>query len=256
MPVPGQVTNPELLHAEDVTFESDGYPMEAYLARPRQPGPRPGIIVIHEAFGPVDHTRDIARRFANIGYIALAPNLYSRVGAPDPNDMQSVFAKMLGLRDAQVVRDLEAAAAYLRAQEGATGKVGCIGFCSGGRQTLLFACSSNKVDAAVDCWGGFITRASPDAITTPERPVPVMDLVAHLHCPLLAVSGAEDQNPSPADAEELRRRLERAGKTAMVKVFENAGHDFLADYRPQHYREGPAFELWPQIVSFFETHLR
>ncbi|MBX6378687.1 MAG: dienelactone hydrolase family protein [Clostridia bacterium] len=255
MRVPGQVTDPSSLHTEDLVFESDGDRIDAYLARPRQPGVRPGVIVVHEAFGLVEHIRDIARRLANVGFIALAPNLYARVGSPDPGDMASVLEKMFSLPDAQVVRDLEAAAAFLRAQEGSNGKVGCIGFCSGGRQTLLFACSSNRVDAAIDCWGAFITRATPDALTTPQRPTPVIDLVPQLRCPLLAVFGAEDRNPSPADAETLRARLQGTAKPWTVKVFENAGHAFLADYRPT-YREGPAFELWPQIVSFFQTHLR
>ncbi len=255
MPIPGQVTNPEAVQTQDVSFPSGGDTVQGYLARPSRPGTYPGVIVIHEAFGMVEHIRDLARRFANAGFIGLAPDLYSRVGGPNPDDMQSVFPKMFGLADAQVVRDLEAAAAYLRGQEGANGKVGCIGFCSGGRQTLLFACSSDQVDAAVDCWGGFISRATPDALTTPERPTPIMDLLPQLRCPLFAVFGAEDQNPTTAEAEEMRRRLEQAGKTFQIKVFENAGHAFLADYRPS-YREGPANELWPQIISFFETHLR
>ena len=255
MAVPGEVLNPAALRATDVTFNCDGAAIEGYLARPATTDLRSSILVIHEAFGPVEHIRDIARRFANIGFNALAPDLYSRIGAPDPSDMQSVRNKMFSLPDAQIVRDLEAAAAYLRALDGATAKVGCIGFCSGGRQTLLFACSSDKLDAAVDCWGGFITRASDDAKTTPERPRPVIDMVTGLRCPLFVVIGAEDQNPSPGEGAELRSRLEQAGKTAVVEVFENAGHAFLADYRPS-YREGPALELWPQIVSFFETHLR
>ena len=255
MPVPGQVTDPAAVQTSDVTFQSNGDTIRGYLARPSRSGTYPGVIVIHEAFGLVEHIRDVARRFANSNFIALAPDLYSRVGGPNPDDMQSVLPKMFSLSDAQVVRDLEAAATYLWGQEGASGKVGCIGFCSGGRQTLLFACSSDQVDAAVDCWGGFISRATPNDVTTPERPTPVIDLLPQLRCPLFAVFGAEDQNPTTAEAEEMRRRLEQAGKTYEIKVFENAGHAFLADYRPS-YREGPAFELWPQIVSFFETHLR
>ena len=256
MPVPGQVANPELLHTRDVSYQSGGDVMAAYLARPRAPGTYPGIIVIHEVVGLVEHIRDVTRRLANVGYIALAPSLYIRVGNPDPRDMPSVFLKAGSLSDSQLLRDLEAAAVYLRAQEGASGKVGCIGFSFGGRLALLLASSSDKVDGAVDCWGGFITRANPTQVTTPQRPTPVIDLVDQLHCPLLAVFGAEDQSPSPTDAAELRSRLEKTGKTATVKIFENAGHAFFADYRPEQYREGPAFELWPQVVSFFETHLK
>ena len=169
--------------------------------------------------------------------------------------MATVMPVMFGKPDAEAVRDLEAAAAHLRGLSGATAKVGAIGFCSGGRQTLLFACSSDKVDAAVDCWGGFIHRATPDAETTPSRPKPILDLVGQLHCPLFAVFGEEDQNPTVAQSEELRTRGQRAGKDVTIKVYKNAGHAFLADYRPS-YREQPASELWSDAVGFFDKHLK
>jgi carboxymethylenebutenolidase len=255
MPPPGEVTNPAARETRDVTFQSDGFAMRAYLARPKAPGTYPAVIVLHEAFGLVDHERDVARRFANAGFIALAPDVYSRVGAPqNASDMTEVRAKMFGITDTQLVRDFEAAAAFVRAQPGASGKVGCVGFCVGGRWTLLFACSSDKLDAAIDCWGGFITRATPEAVTTPARPTPVIDLAARLHCPLYIVCGEEDQNPSPADAAELGRRLEQAGKKFQLEVFKNAGHAFFADYRSS-YRESAAFDLWPKMVAFFKTHL-
>lgn len=255
MAVPGEVRDLSLLETGSITYPSEGAAVEAYLARPRRAGPRPGVIVIHEAFGPVEHIHDLARRFANAGFTALAPNLYTRAGAPDPKNMDAVLAKMFALPDAQAVRDLEAAAAYLRGQPDSNGKVGCIGFCSGGRQTLLLACSSGQIDAAVDCWGGFITRATPTAATTPERPTPIIDLVPQIRCPLYAVFGVEDQNPSPADAELLKRKLAAARPSSEVEVFAEAGHAFLADYRPT-YREGPAVRLWPKIVAFLSTQLR
>jgi carboxymethylenebutenolidase len=256
MPLAGEVTDLSRLDTRDVTFESDGFRMEAYLARPKAPGTYPSVLILHEAFGLVEHERDVARRFANQGFIALAPNVYSRVGAlKNATDMAEVRAKMFGLSDAQLVRDFEAAAGYLRAEPGSNGKVGCVGFCVGGRWTLLFACSSDKVNAAIDCWGGFVTRATPDALSTPERPKPVADLIPQLHCPLYVVCGEEDQNPSAADAEELRKRLEQASKTFQIDVFKNAGHAFFADYRPS-YREKAAFELWPKMVDFFKTRLK
>lgn len=243
MALAGEVSNPNAIETSDVSFQSDGAAIGAYLARPKAPGTYPALIVLHEAFGLVEHERDVARRFANAGFIALAPDVYSRIGAPkNASDMTEVRAKMFGLPDSQVVRDFEAATAFIRSQPGANGKIGCVGFCVGGRWTLLFASSSDKVDAAIDCWGGFITRATPDALTIPERPKPLIEMAPQLHCPLYIVCGEEDQNPAPADAEELRKRATQAGKTVQYDLFKQAGHAFFADYRPS-YREKAAFEL-------------
>jgi carboxymethylenebutenolidase len=254
--IPGAVTDPSRVRDETIEFKSGSDTIGGYLARPSQPGRNPGIVVIHEAFGLVEHIRDIARRFANIGYNALAPDLYTRAGGPsNPDDIATVMPVMFAKPDAEAVQDLEAAAAHLRDLPSASAKVGAIGFCSGGRQTLLFACSSNKVDAAIDCWGGFIDRATPDAQTTPARPTPVITMVEKLSCPLFAVFGEEDQNPPVALAEELRSRAQRAGKDVTTKVYKNAGHAFLADYRPS-YREQPAIELWTDAVAFFAKQLK
>jgi carboxymethylenebutenolidase len=254
--VPGAVTDPSRIKGGVIALPTGGGHIAAYLARPHEPGSYPGIVVIQEAFGLVDHICDLARRFASIGYNAVAPALYWRRGAPkDPDVMEQVFPVMFGLPDSEAVQDLEAAADYLNAMPGATGKVGAIGFCSGGRHTLLFACSSAKVNAAVDCWGGFIHRATPDAETTPARPKAILDLVGQLHCPLFAVFGEEDQNPSVAQSEELKKRADAAGKDVTVKVYKNAGHAFLADYRPS-YREGPAHELWADATAFLGKHLK
>ena len=254
--VPGAVTDPDRVKSEEIRFQSGSDRIPGYMARPTQPGSYPGIVVIHEAFGLVEHIRDLARRFANIGYNALAPDLYSRAGGPsDPNDINTVFPVMFGLPDKQAVQDLEAAAAHLRGLPGATGKIGAIGFCSGGRHTLLFACSSSKVDAAIDCWGGFIDRATPDNETTTARPTPVLDLVKNLHCPLFGVFGVEDQNPPVALEAELKTRAAAAGKDVTTKIYQGAGHAFLADYRPS-YREKPALELWNDSTVFFAKHLK
>jgi carboxymethylenebutenolidase len=253
---PGVVTDPSRIKGGVISLPTAGGNIAAYVASPNQPGNYPGIVVIQEAFGMVDHICDLARRFANIGYNACAPALYWRRGAPkDPGNMDDVFPVMFGLPDNEAVQDLEAAADYLRALPGATGKVGAIGFCSGGRHTLLFACSSNKVDAAIDCWGGFIHRAKPDEETNAARPKPPLDMVGQLHCPLFGVFGAEDQNPPVELAAELKKRADAAGKDVTTKIYQGAGHAFLADYRPS-YREGPAFQLWGDILMYFDKHLR
>lgn len=254
--VPGVVSDPSRIKGGVISLPTANGNIAAYVAHPSQPGNYPGIVVIQEAFGLVDHICDLARRFANIGYNACAPALYWRRGAPkNPDNMDDVRPVMFGLPDSEAVQDLNAAADYLRAMPGATGKVGAIGFCSGGRHTLLFACSSNKVDAAIDCWGGFINRANPNEETNAARPKPPLDMVGQLHCPLFGVFGAEDENPPVALEAELKKRGQAAGKDVTTKIYGGAGHAFLADYRPT-YREGPAHELWGDVQSFFGKHLK
>jgi carboxymethylenebutenolidase len=256
MSVPGAVQDPERLEAADITIDSGGFAMPAYLARPRDAAERPGIVVIHDAFGLRDHTRDVTRRFANAGFDALAPDLYARTGEPGANgDMADLFAAMLRVEDATVITDLDASAAHLRSLDGGNGKVGVVGFCAGGRNTLLFACSSESPDAAIDCWGGFLDRASADAETTPQRPTPVLDIAGNLRCPLLLVGGVEDQNPAPQLLTDLHARLHAAGKDVALHLFDNAGHAFFHNERPA-YREEAAHQLWPIMLEFFATHLR
>jgi carboxymethylenebutenolidase len=256
--VPGAVTDPSVIIGEDLTFPgAEGLPVNGYLARPAAGGARPAVIVIHEAFGVNEHIRDIANRFANLGYVALAVDLYTRYGGPpEPGgDMQAMMKKLLSMSDALALGDLDGAADYLRSREDATGKVGCIGFCMGGRYSLLFACSGDRLDAAADCWGGFIQRSSPDEISTPERPTPPLELADKISCPLLAAVGAEDQNPSPELGQQLLDRASQSGWEVKVDIYEGAGHAFFADYRP-NYRPGPAAKLWQEIVPFFERHLQ
>jgi carboxymethylenebutenolidase len=254
--VPGAVTDTSGLTAEELTFPGgEGVAVNGYLARPRTAGRRPAMIVIHEAGGLNDHAKDVCRRFANIGYVALGVDLYTREGGPPPmDDMAKVLDRLFAMRDEIVLGDLEGAADHLRGRDEVNGKVGCIGFCMGGRHTLLFACSSDRLDAAVDCWGGFIDRATPDAQSTPERPVPPLALAGRLKCPLLAAVGAEDQNPSPEIAERLRAAVAQSPHETRVDVYEGASHAFFADYRPT-YRPEAAARLWERVVPFLARHL-
>jgi len=255
--VPGAVLDPSALQAEDITFAgADGVEVNGYLVRPVTPGSHPGMIVIHHAGGLGEHIRDVTNRFANLGYVALGVDLYTREGGPPPmDDVQALMARLFAMSDATALGDLEGAADFLRAREDVTGRVGCIGFCMGGRYTLLFACASDRLDAAVDCWGGFIDRATPDEASTPQRPRPPLELAGELCCPLLAAVGAEDQNPSPALGEELRERAAASGREVTVDVYEGAGHAFFADYRPS-YRPQPAAKLWERVVPFLARHLQ
>jgi carboxymethylenebutenolidase len=255
--VPGAVSDVSNLRAEDLTFVgARGETVDGYLARPADGGPNPAMIVIHEAGGLGEHIRDVANRLANIGYVTLAPDLYTREGGPpDTNDMQKVLARLFSMEDAVVQGDLEGAATYLLDRPETTDKLGCIGFCFGGRHALLLAASTEKLSAAVDCWGGFIDKATTEEHTTPQRPVPPLDMAAQVRCPLYAAIGAEDHNPSLEIGERLREQLAKSGQEFEVEVYEGAGHAFFADYRPT-YRPKPAAELWERIVPFLERHLR
>jgi carboxymethylenebutenolidase len=258
--VPGAVTDPTRVADEELTYTgAGGTQINGYLARPSAldaDGQAPGMIVIHEAGGLGDHIRDVTRRFANIGYIALGVDLYTREGGPPPmDDLQALMARLFAMSDAVVLGDLEGAADYLRARADVAGRLGCIGFCMGGRFTLLFACASDRLDAAVDCWGGFIDAATPEERVTELRPQPPLELAPQVRCPLMAAVGAEDHNPSPELAERLREGLAQSPHETRVDVYEGAGHAFFADYRPS-YRPAPAALLWEQVVPFLDNHLR
>ncbi|MGA2321702.1 MAG: dienelactone hydrolase family protein [Solirubrobacteraceae bacterium] len=255
--VPGAVSDPARIAAEDLTFAGAGDDqVNGYLARQTGPGKRPAMIVIHEAMGLNEHIRDVTNRFAALGYVALGVDLFTREGGPPPmGDRQAMMERLVAMSDETVLGDLEGAADFLLAREEVDGKIGAVGFCMGGRYTLLFACASDRLDAAVDCWGGFIDKATPEQDSTPERPRPPLELAGELHCPLLAAVGAEDQNPSPQIGSQLRERAGASGAEVKVDVYEGAGHAFFADYRPS-YRPGPAAELWGEIVPFLERHLQ
>lgn len=255
--VPGAVTNPEAIEAKDIVFAgAEDTQIGGYLARPTATGKHPGMLVIQDAGGLSDHIKDITRRIANLGYVALAADLYTREGGPPPaGDLPRMMARLFAMSDATVLGDLEGAIHLLRSRQDVTEKVGCIGFCMGGRCTLLLAGSSDKLDAAIDCWGGFIDRATPEEHSTPERPTPPLELAKKVDCPLMAAIGAEDQNPSPEMGERLREALASTPHETRVDVYQGAGHAFFADYRPS-FRPEAAATLWSRVVPFLATHLQ
>lgn len=229
---------------------ADGTAINAHFSRPAASGTYPGVIVIMEAFGLNAHIKDVANRFAQNGYLAIAPDMYTREGSPDETNMDSVIKTMFSVPDSQAMADLDSAALYLKGQSDSNGKVGVIGFCSGGRYTLMVGCTSSNVDACVDSAGGFIIQDEH----TEQRPVSPIDLVQHLNCPLLALFGEEDPNPSPAHAERLQAELDKHGKTYEFIVYRNAGHAFFADYRPS-YRAAAAQDMWHRVLGFYGKYL-
>ncbi len=245
--------NYEGLVAEITGFTGDKKDIiGGYLARPIGSGPYPGVIVIHEVFGLVEHTKEIARKFAAHGYIALAPDLYYREGPGEPEKVSAAVRQSGGVADSRVIGDLEGAITALRSLATCNGKIGCIGYCSGGRQTLLFACNTKNLSAAVDCYGG---RVITDELT-PKQPQAVIDMIPNLSCPVLGLFGESDQNPSPQHVARLEEELKKYHKEYQFKTYlADAGHGFFADYRPS-YRQTAAVDGWQRIFDFFGRHLK
>jgi carboxymethylenebutenolidase len=144
--------------------------------------------------------------------------------------------------------------AYLRAQPNASGTIGVIGFCSGGRHAYLVACTLPGIDAAVDCWGGRVIVHDPAADLTPKRPTEVIKLTPSLSCPLLGIFGNDDKNPNRADVDRTEAELKRLGKSYEFHRYDGAGHGFFSNDRPA-YRPEQAVDGWQKIFAFFGKHL-
>jgi carboxymethylenebutenolidase len=224
----------------------------AYLAHPPGRGPFAGVVVLHHMPGYDEATKQITEIFAANGYTAIMPNLHWR-DAPgaSPDDASAAARAAGGVPDERLVGDVDGAARYLRSLGSTNGKVGVIGYCSGGRQAFLAACRL-PLDAAVDCYGAFVVAPPPDGI--PLKVEPVVGLAGDLSCPLLGLFGAEDTHPSPAETARLEQELTRLGKTFELHTYPDAGHGFFAADRPS-YRAEAAAAGWQRIWDWFGRHL-
>ncbi|MCL6550471.1 MAG: dienelactone hydrolase family protein, partial [Acidothermus cellulolyticus] len=197
-------------------------------------------------------TKEITRRFAEAGFNAICPNLYSRE-APGaaPDDAAAAARARGGVPDDRLVGDVAGAATYLRELSNANGKVGVIGYCSGGRQAVLAACSLD-INAAVDCYGAFVVSPPPPGAPLAVRPL--TDELPKLRCPLLGLFGADDAHPSPAETAEFEKILAEHGKTYEFHTYNGAGHAFFAVDRPS-YRPEAANDGWQRILEWFQRYL-
>ncbi|HEV2348180.1 MAG TPA: dienelactone hydrolase family protein [Actinocrinis sp.] len=232
-----------------------GAEIEAYTARPQDSHPRGGVVVIHHLPGYDDQTKEIVRRFAHLGFNAAMPNLFwhDAPGAA-PDDAAAAGRAKGGVPDERLVGDVAGAAEYLRSLPNANGKVGVIGYCSGGRQSVLAACSL-PLDAAVDCYGAFVT-GDPSALEGhPMRNVSTLEnRLADLRCPLLGLFGAQDSYPSPDEVAQLEHLLTEHGKSFEFHTYDDAGHAFFAVERPA-FRPQSAKDGWERIEAFFGKYL-
>ncbi|HUJ04815.1 MAG TPA: dienelactone hydrolase family protein [Streptosporangiaceae bacterium] len=242
----------EAMIAETITITGHGGDeIEAYIARPQGTESFGGVVVIHHMPGYDASTKEITRKFAAHGYAALMPNLYHREApGANPDDAAATARAKGGVPDERLVGDVAGAADYLRGLPGANGKVGVIGYCSGGRQSFLAACSL-QLDAAVDCYGAAVVRV-PEGM--PASFTPVVGLSEHLSCPLLGLFGADDKFPTPEETAELSEVLDGLGKPHEFHTFAGAGHAFFSPNRPS-YRVEAANEGWERVWEFYGKHL-
>jgi carboxymethylenebutenolidase len=247
MPYEGQ-------QAELVSFRGhNGDMAEAYYGRPARPGKVPGVVVLHHIIGWDEWTTEVTRKFAHHGYAAIAPNLFFRFGQGSPDDVAARARPAGGASDAEVMGDAAGAMAFLRAQANSNGKIGVIGFCSGGRHTYLAACTIPNIDAAVDCWGGNVVVNDPASLT-PKRPVAPIDLTSTMSCPLLGIFGNDDMNPSRADVNKAEEALKRLGKTYDFHRYDGAGHGFF-NWHAAAYRQQQADDAWRKVFAFYAKYL-
>jgi carboxymethylenebutenolidase len=242
------------LIAETVAFRGhNGDQGEAYYARPTRPGHFPGVVVIHHLPGWDEWITEVVRKFAHHGFAVVAPHLYFRDGPGSPDDVGARVRAAGGVADDQVLGDVKGAMDFLRAQPNANGKIGVIGFCSGGRHAYLAACRLAGIDAVVDCWGGNVI-VDDKSLLNAKRPVAPIDLTEQLRCPLLGLFGNEDENPNVDQVNRTEATLKRLGKNYAFYRYDGAGHAFFNTARTA-YRAEQATDGWAKVLAFFHKHL-
>ena len=243
------VTDANGLDAGEVRIPvSDGV-VPAYRAKPTHGARWPVVLVVQEVFGVHEHIKDICRRFAKLGFYAIAPSLYARYGDPgkytDPHAlMTEIVAKV---PDAGVMSDLDAASAFAANEHADASRLGIIGFCWGGRIVWLYAAHNPKLKAAASFYGPLRGPVPPN----PLRPLYPLDITAKLHAPVLGFYGGKDMGIHLSDVEAMRVALAKSGKLdCRIDVFMDAGHGFFADYRPS-YNEADAKLAWARALEWF-----
>ena len=253
-PVAGQIitTPTEGLATAEAKVPAGDFQVPIYEARPAAAGRYPVVLVLPEAWGMHEHIKDVTRRFAREGFLAITLEPYARDGGVmHLPDQASVMRVINAVPDARVMGDLDAIVAYAKQHAAALPeRIGVTGFCRGGTYTLLFTTHSREVKAAV-AWYGQIKPAKTPGIRTAGP----LDLAGQITAPLLGLYGDADQGIPVADVREMEAALKAAGKTAEFVVYPGAPHAFHADYRPS-YRPEAARDGWSRCVAWFNNYLK
>ncbi|HEY9874894.1 MAG TPA: dienelactone hydrolase family protein [Candidatus Obscuribacterales bacterium] len=222
----------------------------AYRAMPATGKNFPVVLVVQEIFGVHEHLQDICRRFAKLGYLAIAPELFVRQGdVSQISDIQEIISKVVSkVPDAQVMSDLDATVKWAKkSSKGNINKLGITGFCWGGRIVWMYAAHNPKVKAGVAWYGRLVGNSTA---LTPKQPV---DIAADLKVPVLGLYGGSDNGIPVETVEQMRERLKAGKSNSEIVVYPDTPHGFFADYRPS-YREEQALDGWKRLQAWFKQH--
>ena len=246
-------TDTDGLAAGEFEVRIGDYGMPVYEARPASGSGHPIVLVISEIWGVHEYIRDSTRRFAKVGYHAVAPELFKREGGvAQLTNVQDILKIVLGQKREQTLGDLKAAVEWAKTRQGARAdRVGVTGWCWGGSTTIQVAATNPDIKAAV-AWYGPSGRPYQGA----SGPVTGFDLAKDIKAPFLGLFGETDTNPKPEDARKFGEMLKEHGnKNVEIVIYPGAGHAFHADYRPS-YKPEAAADAWKRCVGWFDKYLK
>jgi carboxymethylenebutenolidase len=238
----------------EVKIPVAGGEMPAYRAMPDTKNKKfPVVMVVHEIFGVHEWIQDVARRFAKLGYMAIAPALYARQGdvktITEIRQLQrDIFSK---IPDAQAMADLDATVAWAKSNGGNRKKLSITGFCWGGRIVWLYAAHNKEVDAGA-AWYGRLVNA-PDAPKNPVQPTMPLDVAKDLTVPVIGLYGGQDQGIPLDSVQRMQDELKKGRSKSEIIVYPAAGHGFHADYRPGFNREASE-DAWKKVQDWFKKN--
>jgi len=243
-------TDTKGLIAGEVSIPTTDGQIPAYRAMPATGNLFPVVLVVQEIFGVHEHIRDICRRFAKLGHLAVAPELFAHQGdVSKMSDINDILSKVVSkVPDAQVMSDLDATVAWAdRSSKGNIAKLGITGFCWGGRIVWLYAAHNPQLKAGVAWYGRLVGRANE---LQPKHPI---DVAASLKAPVLGLYGGDDSGIPLDTVEQMRKALKAQASPSEIIVYPNTPHGFHADYRPS-YRKEQAEDGWKRLQEWFKKH--
>ncbi len=237
------------LTAGEVTIPTANGDIPAYRAMPANGRNLATILVVQEIFGVHEHIKDVCRRFAKAGWLAIAPEMYYRQGDVSKlKDNKEIFSQVVSkVPDAQVMSDLDAAAAWAAKNGGDAKRLGVTGFCWGGRITWLYTAHNPNVKAGVAWYGRLVGPAND---MTPKHPI---DLVDQINAPVLGLYGGADAGIPNDTVDKMNAALKEKGKPSTIHLYPDTPHAFHADYRPS-FRKEQAEDGWKRATAWFKQH--